>query len=172
MNSIKFHDNIFLVKNAFMKIVIAGLFIVLAGIITISSCNAFEINNYTNNQNNQNIKIEVLDPIDKIELDCISKTADTQEINKCSQKAQQLWKKDINKNLAELKKNLSAEDYKKLQLSQTSWENYIDKEYGFINSLTSYTQGTMYLNTKEGWKTEILKQRALILREYLNILKR
>ena len=152
-----------------MKILIAGLFIVLVGITTISSCNAFEINNYTNNQN---AAIEVLDPIDKIEQDCISKTADTQEMNKCSQKAQELWKKDINKNLAELKEILSAEDYKKLQLSQTSWENYIDKEYGFINSLTSYTQGTMYLNTKEGWRTEILKQRAFALREYLNIFKR
>ena len=152
-----------------MKIIIAGLFIVLVGIVTISSCNAFEINNYTNNQNTA---IEVLDPIDKIEQDCISKTADTQEINKCSQKAQELWKKDINKNLAELKEILSAEDYKKLQLSQTSWENYIDKEYEFINSLTSYTQGTMYLNTREGWRTEILKQRAFALREYLNIFKR
>ena len=152
-----------------MKILIAGLFIVLVGITTISSCNAFEINNYTNNQN---AAIEVLDPIDKIEQDCISKTADTQEMNKCSQKAQQLWEKDINKNLAELKEILSAEDYKKLQLSQTSWEIYIDKEYGFINSLTSYTQGTMYLNTKEGWRTEILKQRALTLRGYLNTLKK
>ena len=152
-----------------MKILIAGLFIVLVGITTISSCNAFEINNYTNNQN---AAIEVLDPIDKIEQDCISKTADTQEMNKCSQKAQQLQEKDINKNLAELKEILSAEDYKKLQLSQTSWENYIDKEYGFINSLTSYTQGTMYLNTKEGWRTEILKQRALTLRGYLNTLKK
>ena len=152
-----------------MKILIAGLFIVLVGITTISSCNAFEINNYTNNQNTA---IEVLDPIDKIEQDCISKTADTQEMNKCTQMAQQLWEKDINKNLAELKEILSAEDYKKLQLSQTSWENYIDKEYGFINSLTSYTQGTMYLNTKEGWRTEILKQRALTLRGYLNTLKK
>ena len=152
-----------------MKILIAGLFIVLVGITTISSCNAFEINNYTNNQN---AAIEVLDPIDKIEQDCISKTADTQEMNKCSQKAQELWKKDINKNLAELKEILSAEDYKKLQLSQTSWENYMDKEYEFINSLTSYTQGTMYLNTREGWRTEILKQRAFALREYLNIFKR
>lgn len=152
-----------------MKILIAGLFIVLVGIATISSCNAFEINNYTNNQN---AAIEVLDPIDKIEQDCISKTADTQEMNKCSQKAQQLWEKDINKNLAELKEILSAEDYKKLQLSQTSWENYIDKEYEFINSLTSYTQGTMYLNTREGWRTEILKQRALTLRGYLNTLKK
>lgn len=152
-----------------MKILIAGLFIVLVGITTISSCDAFEINNYTNNQN---AAIEVLDPIDKIEQDCISKTADTQEMNKCSQKAQQLWKKNINKNLAELKKILSVEDYKKLQLSQTSWENYVDKEYGFINTLTSYTQGTMYLNTREGWRTEILKQRALTLREYLNTLKK
>ena len=152
-----------------MKILIAGLFIVLVGITTISSCNAFEINNYTNNQN---AAIEVLDPIDKIEQDCISKTADTQEMNKCSQKAQQLWEKDINKNLAELKEILSAEDYKKLQLSQTSWENYMDKEYEFINSLTSYTQGTMYLNTREGWRTEILKQRALTLRGYLNTLKK
>ena len=71
----------------------------------------------------------------------------------------------------ELKKFLSSEDYKKLQFSQTSWDNYKNKDYELINSVVSYKQGTMYLNIREGWRTEIVKQRALNLREYLNTLK-
>lgn len=114
---------------------------------------------------------EIYDSIDKAERDCISKTADTYEMNRCSQIAQQAWEKDISKNLAELKKILNTQDYKILQLSQVSWENYKNNEYMLIDTVVSYKQGTMYLNFREGWKTELLKQRALILREYLNTLQ-
>lgn len=155
-----------------MKKLVTGIFIVLLSAMVINRCAATETGKPSLIANSQESTSEDLDPIDKVERECISKTASTYEMNRCSQIAQQSWEKDIQNSLVELKKFLSSEDYKKLQLLQTSWENYIDKEYGFINSLTSYTQGTMYLNTKEGWRTEILKQRAFVLREYLNILKR
>lgn len=155
-----------------MKKLVTGIFIVLLSAMVINRCAATETGKPSLIANSQESTSEDLDPIDKVERECISKTASTYEMNRCSQIAQQSWEKDIQNSLVELKKFLSSEDYKKLQLSQSSWENYIDKEYGFINSLTSYTQGTMHLNTREGWRTEILKQRALILREYLNIFKR
>lgn len=47
---------------------------------------------------------EVLEPIDKTERECISKTANTYEMNKCSQIAQKSREKDIQNNLDELKK--------------------------------------------------------------------
>ena len=139
--------------------------------MVINRCAATETGKPSLIANSQESTSEDLDPIDKVERECISKTASTYEMNRCSQIAQQSWEKDIQNSLVELKKFLSSEDYKKLQLSQSSWENYKNKDYALINSVISYKQGTMYLNFREGWRTEIVKQRALILREYLNTFK-
>lgn len=114
---------------------------------------------------------EIIDPIDTAEQECISKTSDTYEMNRCAQIAQLSWEKDIRKNLAELKKSLNPQDYKILQISQSSWEKYKKKEYTLIDTIIAYKQGTMYLNFCEGWRTELVKQRALILRQYLNTLQ-
>lgn len=141
-----------------MKNFVKYIFIVLILTLFICACNAKEV-------------AEIYDSIDKAERDCISKTADTYEMNRCSKIAQQSWEKDISKNLAELKKILSTQDYKILQLSQVSWENYKNNEYTLIDTVVPYKQGTMYLNFREGWRTELVKQRALILREYLNTLQ-
>ncbi len=154
-----------------MKKLVKDLFIVLASTMVITVCTAAETVNPSLTRNNQEYTAENLNPIDKAERECISKTADTYEMNICSQIAQQSWEKDIQKTLAELKKILNPEDYKKLQSSQVSWENYKNKDYNLIDSVVSYKQGTMYLNFREGWRTEIVKQRALILRGYLNTLK-
>lgn len=154
-----------------MKKKVICLFTFLFLTMIICGCFAAEDDRQLYTKNNQASTAEVLDPIDKAERNCISKTADTYEMNVCSQRAQQSWEKDIQETLAELKKFLNTEDYKKLQSSQTSWENYKNKNYNLIDSVVSYKHGTMYLNVREGWKTEIVKQRALILREYLNTLK-
>lgn len=154
-----------------MKKLVTGIFIVLLSAMVINRCAATETGKPSLIANSQESTSEDLDPIDKVERECISKTASTYEMNRCSQIAQQSWEKDIQNSLVELKKFLSSEDYKKLQLSQSSWENYKNKDYALINSVISYKQGTMYLNFREGWRTEIVKQRALILREYLNTFK-
>ena len=154
-----------------MKKLVTGIFIVLLLAMVINRCAATETGKPSLIANSQESTSEDLDPIDKVERECISKTASTYEMNKCSQIAQQSWEKDIQNSLVELKKFLSSEDYKKLQLSQSYWENYKNKDYALINSVISYKQGTMYLNFREGLRTEIVKQRALILREYLNTLK-
>lgn len=91
-------------------------------------------------------------------------------MNKCSQIAQKSWEKDIQNNLDELKKFFTPEDYEKLLLSQSAWENYKNKDFELIDSVISHKQGTIYLNFREGWKTEIIRRRALLLREYLNTL--
>lgn len=154
-----------------MKNIVKCFFTVLFSTIIICECFANEINILFSAQNVQDSTGGIVDIIDKTEQECISKTANTFEMNRCSQVAQQSWERDIKKNLAELKKILNTESYKKLQLSQISWEYYKKNDYKLIDSLISHKQGTMYLNFREGWKTEIVKQRALILREYLNTVK-
>ena len=107
-------------------------------------------------------------PIDKAEQDCISKTADTQVMNQCSITAQNEWEKEIKKTLSELKSVLDKESYKSLINSQNSWEKYKIDEFRSIDKMLENKQGTMYLNVDKGLKVDIVKQRALKLKEYLN----
>lgn len=109
-----------------------------------------------------------LHPIDKAEQDCISKTADTQLMNQCSITAQKEWEKEIKKTLSELKSVLDKESYKSLINSQNSWEKYKIDEFRSIDKMLENKQGTMYLNVDKGLKVDIVKQRALKLKEYLN----
>ena len=110
-------------------------------------------------------------PIDKAEQDCISKTADTQVMNQCSITAQNEWEKEIKKTLSELKSVLDKESYKSLINSQNSWEKYKIDEFSSIDKMLENKQGTMYLNVNKGLKVDIVKQRALNLKEYLNTVK-
>ena len=108
-------------------------------------------------------------PIDKAEEECISGTSSTYKMNRCSQIAQKKWEQEIQNSLDTLKKLLPEVDYTALEKSQQVWNEYKIAEYELIDRIISYKQGTMYLNVKEGLKTDILKQRALKLQEYVNI---
>ena len=108
--------------------------------------------------------------IDDVEVKCIANTSDTQEMNKCSKIAQVSWEKEIKKSLIQLKKRMDNTSYKSLMKSQRIWQEYKNQEFSFIQKITNNKQGTMYLNVEQGLKTNILKQRALILHEYVETL--
>lgn len=108
--------------------------------------------------------------IDDVEVKCIANTSDTQEMNKCSKIAQVSWEKEIKKSLIQLKKRMDNTSYKSLMKSQRIWQEYKNQEFSFIQKITNNKQGTMYLNVEQGLKTNILKQRALILQEYVETL--
>jgi uncharacterized protein YecT (DUF1311 family) len=107
-------------------------------------------------------------PIDRAEEACIDKTADTQVMNKCSDIAQRAWENEIAKTLSELKSAMDKESYKSLMNSQKSWEKYRDNEFQAINLMLLNKQGTMYLNVSKGLKVDVVRQRSLKLKEYLN----
>lgn len=107
--------------------------------------------------------------IDVNEENSISSTADTQVMNNCSKIAQDSWKKEINKNLLKLKLLMDNKSYKLLIKSQKEWQNYKDKENILIKTIASRNCGTMYLNVEQGLKTDILRQRALKLQEYIEL---
>ena len=108
--------------------------------------------------------------IDDVEVKCIANTSDTQEMNKCSKIAQVSWEKEIKKSIIQLKKRMDNTSYKSLMKSQRIWQEYKNQEFSFIQKITNNKQGTMYLNVEQGLKTNILKQRALILQEYIETL--
>ena len=63
---------------------------------------------------------------------------------------------------------MDKESYKSLINSQNSWEKYKIDEFRSIDKMLKNKQGTMYLNVDKGLKVDIVKQRALKLKEYLN----
>ena len=108
-------------------------------------------------------------PIDRAEEECIAKASSTYKMNRCSQITQKKWEQEIQNSLDTLKKNLTEDDYAVIEKSQQAWNEYKIAEYELIDKIISYKQGTMYSNVREGLRTDILKQRALKLKEYINI---
>lgn len=108
-------------------------------------------------------------PIDRAEEECIAKASSTYEMNRCSVIAQKKWAQEIQNSLDTLKKKLTEDDYAVIEKSQQAWNEYKIAEYELIDKIISYKQGTMYSNVREGLRTDILKQRALKLKEYINI---
>lgn len=109
-------------------------------------------------------------PIDKAEDACISKTSSTADILKCTAIAYDAWDKEMNKYYNLLMKKLTTEQKSELLKAQKSWLAFRDNSAVFINSSIMEKQGTMYLNVASGNSREIVKQRALQLKEYYNII--
>lgn len=111
-----------------------------------------------------------VNPIDKAEDACISKTSSTADMLKCTAIAYDAWDKEMNKYYNLLMKKLSTEQKSELLRSQKSWLAFRDNSFTFINNSIREKQGTMYLNVASGHRREIVKQRALQLKEYYSII--
>lgn len=111
-----------------------------------------------------------INPIDKAEDACISKTSSTDAMLKCTAIAYDSWDKEMNKYYNLLMKKLSTEQKSELLRAQKSWLAYRDNNFTFINNSIREKQGTMYLNVASGERREIVKQRALQLKEYYSII--
>lgn len=109
-------------------------------------------------------------PIDKAEDACIRKTSSTDAMLKCTAIAYDAWDKEMNKYYNLLMKKLSTEQKSELLKAQRSWLAFRDNSFTFVNSSISEKQGTMYLNVASGERREIVKQRALQLKEYYSII--
>jgi len=104
--------------------------------------------------------------IDKYEEKCCAENYSTAGMLKCTQEAYKMWDKELNKYYGLLIQKLSIEERKQLKEAQISWLNYRDKEFKNIDSLNNKLTGTMYINVAAGQKREVVKQRALQIKEY------
>ena len=107
-------------------------------------------------------------PIDIEEEKCI-KIADNSNIGmgNCALKATEDWFKEIDKNLMTLKQMLPAEKYTKIAASQKKWENYIKSEFDVNENVIFHKTGTIYYTISAGQKAYIVKERALLLKSYI-----
>lgn len=106
-------------------------------------------------------------PIDVWLENCIEKDSSTAGMIKCSGKAYEMWDKEMNKVYQKLMKKLSPEEKELLKESQKQWLKFRDAEFKFIDNLYLGI-ATMIPVMKYGQKLDILKQRTLQLKEYLN----
>ena len=118
----------------------------------------------------QEDETEKLHPIDKTERDCIAKVYSTYDISQCSYKAMNMWFKEIDKYLGLLKTITTEEDYTNILKAQENWKKYQESEFVAL-SIIMNKQGTMFQNVTVGNKTNIVKERALELKELYDTLK-
>ena len=107
-------------------------------------------------------------PIDIEEEKCIN-IANTSniEMGNCALKATEAWFKEIDKNLMTLKQILPSDKYAKIADSQKKWESYIKSEFDVNENVIFYKTGTIYYTISAGQKASIVKERALLLKSYI-----
>lgn len=117
----------------------------------------------------QENETEKLYPIDKAERDCIAKVYSTYDISQCSYKAMDMWFKEIDKYLGLLKTITTEEDYTNILKAHENWKKYQESEFVAL-SIIMKKQGTMFQNVAVGNKTNVVKERALELKELYDTL--
>ena len=113
---------------------------------------------------------ENLHPIDKAERDCIAKNMTTAGMSNCSYIAMDAWFKEIDKYVNLLKDVTSKDEYNNILEAQTQWKKYQEAEFEAVSILIN-KQGTIYQNFLAGEECDLVKQRAINVKnfyEYLN----
>ncbi len=109
---------------------------------------------------------EIKYPIDLSEEKCLNTAYSTADMRKCTYDAMDSWFKEIDKYMALLRKELPKEKLNALETSQKHWKEYQLAEFDLINELIHNKGGTVYTVVANSNKNEIIKKRALELKEY------
>ena len=112
---------------------------------------------------------EAKHPIDKTLEACIDKNGSTAGMVQCTDKAYADWDKELNKNYAELMRQLKPAQKESLRLSQLEWIKYRDLEFKFIDSVYDRLEGTMYIPMRIDSRMEVVRKRALELKSFLDL---
>ena len=108
-------------------------------------------------------------PIDKALDACIDKNGSTAGMVECTDKAYAAWDKELNKNYGELMRALNPKQKEALRLSQLEWIKHRDLEFKFLDSMFDTFQGTMYIPMRVGARLNIIKHRAVELKQNLEL---
>ena len=110
-------------------------------------------------------------PIDKAFEACTEKDPSTAGMVQCTDMAYKKWDQELNKNYLSLMRKLKPADKLTLKASQLAWIKYRDAEFKSVDSVYAMLQGTMYIPMHEARRMEIVKERALSLATYLDLIK-
>lgn len=119
-------------------------------------------------QNNQTAK----HPIDIKREQCheIDSNQTTYGMMHCEAIAREEWDKEMNKYYKLLMDTLTIEQKEKLKIAQRQWLDFRDRELDFSGTLYYNMQGTMWRVVAAGRSCDIVKERALELKGYYDML--
>jgi uncharacterized protein YecT (DUF1311 family) len=110
-------------------------------------------------------------PID-IALDkCMDKNPSTQGTVGCLEEAYKKWDAELNKNYKALTLKMDAKQKAALLAAQRKWIEYRDLEFKAQISVYETMQGTMFQPMAVNDRMEVVKKRALDLKNYLELLE-
>jgi uncharacterized protein YecT (DUF1311 family) len=107
--------------------------------------------------------------IDKRCQDCIDKNPSTAGNVQCLDKAYKEWDGELNKRYKTLNTNLSPKAKAALQVAETQWIKFRDAERAFINQMYTDMEGTMYIPMSVQDNVDLVKHRAIQLKQYSDI---
>jgi len=108
-------------------------------------------------------------PIDKALEACIEKDGSNAGIIDCTGKAYQAWDKELNKNYGALMRKLKPAQKEALKAAQLGWIKQRDADFKLIDSIFDTLEGTMYISMRIESKTELVKERALQLKSFVDL---
>lgn len=107
-----------------------------------------------------------MNEIDRDELKCINNTSSYKEMMTCTNKARTQWEAEIQKYYLMLTSELPEKHLKNLISSQNRWEKYKDTEFKMIDELLKKKITIEGKNIACGLKKDIVKNRAIYLKDY------
>lgn len=110
-------------------------------------------------------------PIDKALEACIDKNGSTAGMVECTDKAYAAWDKELNKNYGALMQGLKPKQKETLRLAQLEWIKFRDQEFKLIDSIYDTLEGTMYIPMRIDSRMEVIRKRAIELKNYLDLAK-
>ena len=108
-------------------------------------------------------------PIDKALEACIDKNGSTAGMVECTDKAYAAWDRELNQNYGALMSALKPKQKEALRMAQLNWIRYRDLQFKFIDSVFDTLDGTMYIPMRISSRMQVIKKRALELKDYLNL---
>ena len=110
-------------------------------------------------------------PIDKALEACIDKNGSTAGMVQCTDTAYAAWDKELNKNYGALMRTMKPAQKESLRLAQLEWIKYRDLEFKLIDSIYDTLQGTMYIPMRIDARMEVVKKRAVELKDFLDLVR-
>ena len=112
---------------------------------------------------------QIQHPINKALEACIEKNGSTAGMVECTDKAYAAWDKELNKNYGALMSALKPKQKEALRIAQLNWIRYRDLQFKFIDSVFDTLDGTMYIPMRISSRMQVIRKRALELKDYLNL---
>lgn len=118
--------------------------------------------------------VHAKDAANTIELateSCLNSNHSTAGMLECYTRAEQDWDTELNRVYKALQSKLKPSAQDALKQAQRAWIAQRDKEFELINAIHEQMDGTMWIPVMASKRADVVKERALALQAYLELLK-